>query len=75
MGEDIIFTKTDSNSLVMSKGAVYAGFTVLLNQAGLDFSSSSQFMDEYTSALFLLHTNIDEFQHVKSKLTFVNLSL
>ncbi len=135
MGEDIIFTETDINSLMMSKGAVYAGFTVLLNQAGLnfsmvdriwisggfgqyldidkaitigllpdiardkfkylgnssiggaymallsdayrreareisssmtyiDFSSSSQFMDEYTSALFLPHTNIDEFPSV-----------
>ena len=38
MGKDIIFTETDINSLVMSKDAVYAGFTVLLNQAGLDFS-------------------------------------
>ncbi len=138
MGEDIIFTETDINSLVMSKGAVYAGFTVLLKQAGLDFSmvdriwisggfgqfldidksvtigllpdidrgkfkylgnssiggaymallsdnfrqeareisnnmtyidfsSSSQFMDEYTSALFLPHTNIDAFPSVKIK--------
>lgn len=138
MGEDIIFTETDINSLVMSKGAVYAGFRVLLNQAGLDFSmvdrvwisggfgqyldidkavtigllpdidrhkfkylgnssiggaymallsdhfrrearevsnnmtyidfsSSSQFMDEYTSALFLPHTNMDAFPSVKLK--------
>jgi len=136
MGEDIIFTETDINSLMMSKGAVYAGFTTLLNQAGLDFnmldriwisggfgqyldidkaitigllpdierskfrylgnssiggaymallsdvyrrearqisnsmtyidfSSSSQFMDEYTSALFLPHTNINAFPSVK----------
>jgi uncharacterized 2Fe-2S/4Fe-4S cluster protein (DUF4445 family) len=138
MGENIIFTETDINSLVMSKGAVYAGFTVLLNQAGLDFSmvdriwisggfgqyldidksvtigllpdidrdkfsylgnssiggaymallsndyrreareisnsmtyidfsSSNQFMDEYTSALFLPHTNMDAFPSVKIK--------
>jgi uncharacterized 2Fe-2S/4Fe-4S cluster protein (DUF4445 family) len=138
MGEDIIFTETDINSLVLSKGAVYAGFKVLLNQAGLDFSmvdrvwisggfgqyldidkavtigllpdidrnkfrylgnssiggaymallsddfrresreissnmtyidfsSSNQFMDEFTSALFLPHTNIDAFPSVKLK--------
>lgn len=136
MGEDVIFTETDINSLMMSKGAVYAGFTVLLDQAGLDFSavdriwisggfgqylniekaitigllpdidrdkfkylgnssiggaymallgdeyrkeardisnsmtyidfsSNSQFMDEYTSALFLPHTNIEAFPSVK----------
>ena len=138
MGEDIIFTETDINSLVLSKGAVYAGFKVLLNQAGLDFSavdrvwisggfgqyldidkavtigllpdidrskftylgnssiggaymallsdhfrresreissnmtyidfsSNNQFMDEFTSALFLPHTNIDAFPSVKLK--------
>jgi len=138
MDEDIIFTETDINSLMMSKAAVYAGFTVLLNQAGLDFSlvdriwisggfgqyldidkavtigllpdidrnkfkylgnssiggaymallsdeyrkeareisngmtyidfsSSSQFMDEYTSALFLPHTNRETFPSVKPK--------
>jgi len=38
MEKDIIFSETDIHSLVLSKGAVYAGFTVLLNQAGLDFS-------------------------------------
>ena len=138
MGEDITFTETDIHSLVLSKGAVYAGFRVLLNQAGLDFSmvdrvwisggfgqfldidkavtmgllpdidrskftylgnssiggaymallsdhfrqesgeiannmtyidfsSSNQFMDEFTSALFLPHTNIDAFPSVKAK--------
>jgi uncharacterized 2Fe-2S/4Fe-4S cluster protein (DUF4445 family) len=36
---DIIFTEMDVNSLVLSKGAVYAGFTVLLKQAGMDFNS------------------------------------
>ncbi|MDX2509703.1 MAG: ASKHA domain-containing protein [Desulfobacterales bacterium] len=33
----------------------------------IDFSSSNQFMDEYTSALFLPHTNIDAFPSVKLK--------
>ncbi len=37
MEEDIVFTETDIHSLILSKGAVYAGFTVLLNQAGIDF--------------------------------------
>ncbi len=42
MGEDIVFTETDIKTLMLSKGAVYAGFTVLLNQAGLDFSMVEQ---------------------------------
>ncbi len=37
MEEDIIFSETDIKNLILSKAAVYAGFTVLLNQAGLDF--------------------------------------
>jgi len=136
MDEDIVFTETDINSLVLSKGAVYAGFSVLLNEAGMDFSmvdriiitggfgqyldieraisigllpdidrdkfsylgnssiagaymallsddyrkearnisnnmtyidfsSNSKFMDEFTSALFLPHTNMDAFPSVK----------
>ncbi|QTA79356.1 4Fe-4S ferredoxin iron-sulfur binding domain-containing protein, DUF4445 [Desulfonema limicola] len=136
MEEDIVFTETDIHSLVLSKGAIYAGFTVLLNQAGLDFSmverviitggfgqfldvdkavnigmlpdidrskfkylgnssiagaymallsdeyrqeagkisnsmtyidfsGSSMFMDEFTSALFLPHTNVEKFPSVK----------
>lgn len=134
--EDIVFTETDIHSLVLSKGAVYAGFTVLLNHAGLDFSmidrvwitggfgqylnieravtigllpdidrdkfkylgnssisgaymallsdefrkearkisnsmtyidfsSSNTFMEEYTSALFLPHTDLHSFPSVK----------
>ncbi|MFH0727878.1 MAG: ASKHA domain-containing protein [Pseudomonadota bacterium] len=38
MEKDILFSETDIHSLILSKAAVYAGFTVLLNQAGLDFS-------------------------------------
>lgn len=38
MQEEIVFTASDLKSLVYSKGAVYAGFTTLLNQAGMDFS-------------------------------------
>ena len=135
MGEDITFSETDIHSLVLSKGAVYAGFTTLLKQAGLsfadvdrvwisggfgqylniekavsigllpdigrdkfrylgnssiagaymallsdtyrnearlvtngmtyiDFSSNSQFMDEFTSALFLPHTDMKAFPSV-----------
>ena len=38
MQEDIIFAVSDLKNLVYSKGAVYAGFTTLLNEAGMDFS-------------------------------------
>ena len=38
MNEDIVFTGSDLKNLIYSKGAVYAGFTTLLNEAGLDFS-------------------------------------
>ena len=140
MDEDIVFTETDINSLVLSKGAVYAGFSVLLNEAGMDFSmvdrviitggfgqylnieraitigllpdidrdkfsylgnssiagaymallsddyrkeainisnnmtyidfsSNSKFMDEFTSALFLPHTNTEAFPSVKKLLS------
>jgi len=136
MDADIIFTESDIDNIIRSKGAVYAGFTVLLNQAGLDFSmvervvitggfgqyldidkavtigllpdiergkfqylgnssvagaymallsdefrkeairisnsmtyidfsSNNQFMDEFTSSLFLPHTNVDDFPSVK----------
>ncbi len=34
------------------------------NMTYIDFSSNSQFMDEFTSALFLPHTNINEFPSV-----------
>ena len=138
MQKDLIFTESDINSLILSKGAIYAGFTVLLTEAGLDFSmvdriwiaggfgqfldidkaitigllpdidrgkfkylgnssiggaymallsdkyrqeahtisnnmtyidfsSSTRFMDEFTSALFLPHTNQDAFPSVKIK--------
>ena len=139
MDEDIIFSEPDIENIIRSKGAVYAGFTVLLNLAGLnfsmidrvwiaggfgqyldiekaivigmlpdidrdkfkyfgnssiagaymallsnkfreeargiskkmtyiDFSSNSQFMDEFSAALFLPHTNVKEFPSVKKRL-------
>ncbi|MBW1636851.1 MAG: DUF4445 domain-containing protein [Deltaproteobacteria bacterium] len=40
--EDIVFTQSDIRSLILSKAAVYAGFTILLEQVGMDFSSISQ---------------------------------
>ena len=36
--KDILFLESDISNIIRSKGAVYAGFKVLLNQAGLDFS-------------------------------------
>jgi len=136
MDEEIIFSEADIENIIRSKGAVYAGFTVLLKQTGLefsmvdrlwiaggfgqyldiekaiiigmlpdidrkkfqylgnssiagaymallsnkfreearkiskkmtyiDFSSNSQFMDEFSAALFLPHTNIKEFPNIK----------
>jgi uncharacterized 2Fe-2S/4Fe-4S cluster protein (DUF4445 family) len=38
MNEDIVFAESDIKNLLYSKGAVYAGFTTLLSEAGLDFS-------------------------------------
>ena len=134
-GEDIVFTESDLKNLIYSKGAVYAGFTTLLKEAGLefaavdrilisggfgqyldiekavrigllpdidrskfrylgnssiagaylalvsephrrearqicramtyiDFSSNPRYMDEFTSALFLPHTNLEMFPGV-----------
>jgi uncharacterized 2Fe-2S/4Fe-4S cluster protein (DUF4445 family) len=40
--EDIVFTQSDIRSLILSKAAVYAGFTILLEQVGMDFSSISR---------------------------------
>jgi uncharacterized 2Fe-2S/4Fe-4S cluster protein (DUF4445 family) len=138
MNEDIVFTESDIKNLVYSKGAVYAGFTTLLNEAGIDFSmidriiiaggfgqyldiekavgigllpdierskftytgnssiagaymallsstyrqeallisnamtyidfsSNSRYMDEFTSALFLPHTDLDMFPNVNTR--------
>ncbi len=39
MGEDLLFSEIDIHSIVLSKAAVYAGFTTLLDQAGMDFSA------------------------------------
>lgn len=40
--EDIIFTQSDIKSLILSKAAVYAGFSILIEQVGMDFSSISK---------------------------------
>lgn len=137
--KDIVFTETDIDNLIRSKGAIYAGFLVLLEEAGMDFSmideiiltggfgqylniekainigmlpeldhskfkymgnssiagaymcllsekhrsvsreisnnmtyidfsSNNKYMDEFTSALFLPHTNITSFPTVMQKI-------
>jgi uncharacterized 2Fe-2S/4Fe-4S cluster protein (DUF4445 family) len=38
MQEDIVFTASDLKNLIYSKGAIYAGFSTLLGEAGMDFS-------------------------------------
>ncbi len=139
MEKDIVFTETDIDTILRSKGAIYAGFSVLLDQAGLDFSmldrviitggfgqfldidkavsigmlpdldrnkfkymgnssvagaymtllskeyreeaydisnsmtyidfsSNNKFMENFTSSLFLPHTDLDAFPSVKKKL-------
>ena len=136
--KDILFLESDIDNLIRSKGAVYAGFRVLLNQTGMDFSmidrliitggfgqyldlekavtigllpdidrskfqylgnssiggaymallsktyrkeaidisnrmtyvdfsSNNQFMDEFTSAMFIPHTDLNAFPSVKQK--------
>jgi len=138
VGEDIVVTEADIDNIVRSKGAVFAGFRVLLREAGLeaadldrvwiaggfgryldieqaicigmlpdirrdkfrylgnsaiagtylallsgdlrreaatvsramtyvDFSSNKDFMAEYTSALFLPHTDLNLFPTVKER--------
>jgi uncharacterized 2Fe-2S/4Fe-4S cluster protein (DUF4445 family) len=139
IGEDIIFTEPDVDNIMRAKGAVYAGLSVLLKEAGLrfsdvdrvciaggfgqrldidkavtigllpdidrckfeylgntsvagaylallsgekraealaiakgityiDFSSNLKFMEEYTSALFFPHTDIEAFPSVAKKI-------
>jgi uncharacterized 2Fe-2S/4Fe-4S cluster protein (DUF4445 family) len=136
MKEDIVFCGSDIKNLIYSKGAIYSGFTTLMNEAGIefsmidriiiaggfgqyldiekavgigllpdidrtkfiytgnssiagaymallsgahrqealkisnamtyiDFSSNSRYMDEFTSALFLPHTDLGMFPNVK----------
>jgi uncharacterized 2Fe-2S/4Fe-4S cluster protein (DUF4445 family) len=40
--EDIIFTQSDIKSLILSKAAIFAGFNILLEQVGMDFSMIQQ---------------------------------
>jgi len=42
MQQDIVFTEIDIHSLTLSKGSLYAGFMVLLEQARLDFSMTDR---------------------------------
>ncbi len=42
LDENIIFTQSDIRSLTLSKAAIYAGFNILLEQVGMDFSSIQQ---------------------------------
>ena len=55
--EDIIFTESDIKSLVLSKAAIYAGFTVLLNELGMDFSMVEQMI---ITGGFGQHLDIDK---------------
>ena len=39
MAEDLVFTESDLKNLIYSKGGVYSGFTTMLAEAGLDFTT------------------------------------
>ncbi len=41
---DIVLTELDIDNLIRAKGAMYAGFRVLLNQMGLDFEQLDRFL-------------------------------
>jgi uncharacterized 2Fe-2S/4Fe-4S cluster protein (DUF4445 family) len=57
MEEDMIFTESDIKSLILSKAAVYAGFTVLLGEIGMDFSMVGQMI---ITGGFGQHLDIDK---------------
>ncbi|MCP4119605.1 MAG: DUF4445 domain-containing protein [Desulfobacteraceae bacterium] len=57
LDEDIIFTESDIKSLILSKAAVYAGFTVLLEEIGMDFSMVGQMI---ITGGFGQHLDIDK---------------
>lgn len=57
MDEDMIFTESDIKSLILSKAAVYAGFTVLLEEVGMDFSVVGQMI---ITGGFGQHLNIEK---------------
>ncbi len=56
MGEDIVFTGSDIDNFIRSKAAVYAGFSVLLKQAGMDFSQVDRVL---ISGGFGQHLDVD----------------
>lgn len=73
MDEDIVFTASDLKNLVYSKGAYMALLSTGYRQEAreicnsmtyIDFSSNPKYMDEFTSALFLPHTDIKAFPTV-----------
>ncbi len=41
---DIVLTEIDIDNVIRAKGAIYAGFSVLLNQIGQDFSQIDSFL-------------------------------
>jgi uncharacterized 2Fe-2S/4Fe-4S cluster protein (DUF4445 family) len=57
MQEDIVFSASDIKALIYSKGAIYAGFSTLLDEAGLDFSMLERV---YISGGFGQYLNIDK---------------
>jgi uncharacterized 2Fe-2S/4Fe-4S cluster protein (DUF4445 family) len=50
---------------LLSEGYRLEASQVSNSMTYIDFSSNSDFMDEFTSALFLPHTNLEAFPSVK----------
>ncbi len=44
IGEDIVFTQADADTLLRSKAAIYAGFVTMLSHIGLTFEQVDRFM-------------------------------
>lgn len=43
-GKDIVLTEVDIDNIMRAKGAIYAGFRILLHEMGLDFDAVDQFL-------------------------------
>ncbi|MHB1456823.1 MAG: ASKHA domain-containing protein [Armatimonadota bacterium] len=57
--------------ILLSKQARAEGETIAANMTYIELSTSTKFMNEYTSSLFLPHTDIERFPSVKLQLSKV----
>jgi len=57
IGEDIVFTEADIENLIRAKGAMFAGYQILLEAVGLDFSSLDRV---YLAGTFGSYVDLEE---------------